>query len=52
MFSGQFLNMTNLTLDPRLFGIPEAVDSQRAAQVTIYTVSKVSTHLPPITGLP
>ncbi len=47
--SGQFIYVTNLVLDTRLFGFP-TVDSQWAAQVTSYTVSKINRHLPPVPG--
>jgi hypothetical protein len=46
VFSGEFVLVTNLVLDTRLFGFP-TVDSQWAAQVTRYTVSKINRHLPP-----
>ena len=47
--SGQFIYVTNLVLDTRLFGFP-TVDSQWTAQVTRYTVSKINRHLPPVRG--
>jgi len=48
VFSGNFVLVTNLALDlGTVFGLP-TVDSQWAAQVTRYTVSKISRHLPPI----
>jgi sugar lactone lactonase YvrE len=48
VFSGNFVLVTNLALDlGTQFGIP-TVDSQWAAQVTHYTVSKINRHLPPI----
>jgi sugar lactone lactonase YvrE len=47
--SGQFIYVTNLVLDTRLFGFP-TVDSQWAAQVTRYTVSKINRHIPPTRG--
>jgi len=47
VFSGEFVLVTNLVLDTRLFGF-QTVDSQWAAQVTRYTVSKINRHLPPI----
>jgi hypothetical protein len=47
--SGEFVYVTNLVLDTRLFGFP-TVDSQWAAQVTSYTVSKINRHLPPVPG--
>lgn len=49
VFSGSFLLVTNLVLDTRLFGFP-TLDSQWAAQVTTYTVSKINRHLPPVQG--
>ena len=52
VFSGEFLYVTNLALDLRLFGITEAVDSQWAAQVTQYTLSKIPARIPPVQGLP
>jgi len=45
---GQFLYVTNLALDLRLFGLVEAVDSQWCAQVKRYTVSKIRVRIPPI----
>lgn len=47
---GQFLYVTNLALDIRLFGLPEAVDSQWCAQVRRYTVSKIPARIPPLQG--
>ncbi|HEX7270588.1 MAG TPA: SMP-30/gluconolactonase/LRE family protein [Casimicrobiaceae bacterium] len=48
VFSGNFVLVTNLALDlGTVFGIP-TVDSQWAAQVTRYTVSKINRGLPPI----
>jgi hypothetical protein len=44
VFSGEFVYVTNLALDTRLFGFP-TVDSQWAAQVTRYTVSRMSRHM-------
>jgi sugar lactone lactonase YvrE len=49
VFNGSFLLVTNLVLDTRLFGFP-TLDSQWAAQVTSYTVSKINSHLPPGQG--
>ncbi len=50
-FSGEFLYVTNLALDLRVFGLPQAVDSQWAAQVTKYTVARIHANIPPIFGL-
>lgn len=46
VFSGDFLYVTNLALDLRLFMLPQAVDSQWAAQVTSYTVSRIRARIP------
>jgi sugar lactone lactonase YvrE len=47
VFSGNFVLVTNLALDlGTVFGIP-TVDSQWAAQITQYTVSKISRNLAP-----
>ncbi len=51
VFSGNFVLVTNLALDLRLFGTP-TVDSPWAAQVTTHTVSKIRARIPPIRGLP
>jgi len=51
-FGGEFLYVTNLALDLRLFGLAQSVDSQWTQQVTTYTVSKIPVHLPPMQGLP
>ena len=48
-FSGEFLLVTNLVLDTRLFGFT-TLDSQWATQVKQYTVSKINRHLPPTHG--
>jgi sugar lactone lactonase YvrE len=50
VFSGESVLVTNLALDlGKIFGFP-TVDSQWAAQVTRYTVSKINRHLPPVHG--
>ncbi len=41
---GKFLYVTNLALDLRIFGLPQAVDSQWCAQVNHYTVSRIRTN--------
>ena len=48
---GNFIYVTNLSLDLRLFKAP-TVDSQWAAQVTQHTIARIDAHLPPIHGLP
>jgi sugar lactone lactonase YvrE len=47
VFSGNFVLVTNLALDTRLFGFP-TVDAEWAALVTRYTVSKINRQLPSI----
>jgi hypothetical protein len=43
--NGEFIYVTNLALDLRIFGLPQAVDSQWCAQVKHYTVSRIRTRL-------
>ena len=50
--SGNFVYVTNLSLDLRQFGLPQPVDAQWAAQVATHTISKINAQLPPIQGLP
>lgn len=50
VFSNGFLYVTNLALDLRLFGLPQAVDSQWTARVTRYTVSRIRAQIPPVRG--
>ena len=49
-FSGDSLYVTNLTLDLRLFGLPQAVDSQWTTEVTKYTVARIHARIPPVHG--
>jgi hypothetical protein len=49
--SGEFIYVTNLSLDLRLFGLAQPVDAQWAAQVTRHTVAKIPAHIPPVQGL-
>lgn len=49
---GNFIYVTNLALDLTLFGLPQAIDSQWAAQVTRHTVAKIPARIPPVPGLP
>ena len=49
---GNFIYVTNLALDLRVFGLVQPVDAQWAAQVTRHTVAKISAHIPPVPGLP
>jgi sugar lactone lactonase YvrE len=45
---GQFLYVTNLALDLRIFGLPPAVDSEWCAQVKRYTVSRIPARFVPL----
>lgn len=42
---GEFLYVTNLALDLRIFGLVQAVDSQWCAQVRHFTVSRIRTQV-------
>ena len=44
----EFLYVTNLALDLRIFGLTQAVDSQWCAQVKHYTVSRIRTRFTPL----
>jgi sugar lactone lactonase YvrE len=44
--AGDWVYVTNLSLDIRLFGLPQAVDSQYAAQVTSHTVARIRAQIP------
>ena len=48
--SGEFIYVTNLAIDLRLFGFL-TVDALWAADVTTHTVAKISARIPPIQGL-
>ena len=43
---GQYLYVSNLTLDLRLIGLPQTVDSQWASQVKHYTISRIRAVIP------
>jgi len=43
---GDWIYVTNLSLDLRLFGLPQSVDSQWAAQVSTHTISRIRAHIP------
>jgi sugar lactone lactonase YvrE len=43
---GDWIYVTNLALDLRLFGLPQAVDSQWAADVTRHTISRLRARIP------
>ncbi|HZA52168.1 MAG TPA: SMP-30/gluconolactonase/LRE family protein [Myxococcaceae bacterium] len=49
--SGEFVYVTNLALDLRLFGLAPSVDAQWAAAVRRYTVARIPAQLPPVPGL-
>ena len=49
--SDGFVYVTNLSLDlATSFGLPQAVDSQWAGQVTRHTIARLPAHIPPIRG--
>jgi len=43
---GKYLYVSNLTLDLRLFGLVESVDSQWAAAAQRYTISRIKAQIP------
>jgi sugar lactone lactonase YvrE len=48
---GKFIYVTNLSLDLHAAtGLPQAVDTQWAAQVTRHTIARLPAHIPPIRG--
>ena len=47
---GKFVYITNLALDLRVFGLPQAVDSQWCAQVRHFTVSRMRARFDPLGG--
>jgi sugar lactone lactonase YvrE len=47
---GKFVYVTNLALDLRVFGLPQAVDSQWCAQVKRFTVSRIRTRFAPLSA--
>ena len=49
---GDWIYVTNLSLDLTKIGLPQAVDSQWAAQVTRQTISRLKAKIPPVRGLP
>lgn len=44
--SGDWIYVTNLSLDLRLFGLPQSVDSQWAGEVTSHTIARVRARVP------
>ena len=51
VISNGFLYVTNLSLDLRVFQLPQTVDSQWAAEVTRHTIARIRAQLPPVRGL-
>ena len=45
---GHFIYITNLSLDLRLFGLPQPVDAQWAAEVKRHTISRIPARIPAI----
>jgi len=45
---GDYLYVSNLTLDLRLFGLVQSVDSQWTAQAQRYTISRIRAKIPPL----
>ena len=45
---GNFLYISNLALDLRLFGLVESVNSQWTHQVQRYTISRITARIPPV----
>jgi sugar lactone lactonase YvrE len=43
---GDWIYVTNLSLDLRLFGLPQALDSQWAGEVTSHTVARIRARIP------
>lgn len=50
--SGNFIYVTNLSLDLTLFGLAPPIDAPWAAQVTTHTVARIRARIPPVHGLP
>ena len=44
--SGDWIYITNLSLDLRLFGLPQSIDSQWAAEVTRHTIARIPARIP------
>jgi DNA-binding beta-propeller fold protein YncE len=43
---GGWIYVTNLALDLRLFGLPQSIDSQWAAEVTTHTIARLRARIP------
>jgi hypothetical protein len=48
--SNGFVYVTNLSLDLRLFGLPQTVGAQWATAVTRHTVERIKARIPPVQG--
>jgi len=44
--SGEWIYVTNLSLDLRLFGLPQAIDSQWTGEVTSHTIARLRARIP------
>lgn len=44
--AGEWIYITNLSLDIRLFGLAQSVDSQYAAEVTSHTIARIRARIP------
>ncbi len=49
---GDWIYVSNLSLDLRLFGLPPPVDAQWAAEVRRHTVARLKAKIPRVRGLP
>lgn len=49
---GDFIYVTNLSVDLRVLGLVQSVDSQWAAQVTRHTIARIPARIPAVQGLP
>lgn len=49
---GNFIYVTNLSLDLTLFGLAPPIDAPWAAEVTTHTVARIRARIPPVRGLP
>jgi len=47
---GEFLYVTNLALDLRLFGLAQPVDAQWAADVKRHTIARIRARIPNVQG--
>jgi sugar lactone lactonase YvrE len=50
VMSNGFVYVTNLSLDLRLFSLPQTVDSQWAAAVSRHTIARIKARIPPVQG--